>query len=65
MGTISSNLVDIWKKEIYPAEISFDKGKIVKIERLAAQNGQVFSNYIVPGFVDSHYNLFYGRSLIH
>ena len=57
MGTISSNLVDIWKKEIYPAEISFDKGKIVKIERLAAQNGQVFSNYIIPGFVDAHVHI--------
>jgi adenine deaminase len=57
MLTISGNLADIWKKEIYPAEISIDKGKIVKIEKLPADSGQVYSNFIIPGFIDAHVHI--------
>src|SRR6187399_2202713 len=57
MQTISGNLADIWKKEVYPAEISFDKGKIIKIERLTNKQVPDNSNFIIPGFVDSHVHI--------
>jgi adenine deaminase len=57
MRTINGNLADIWKKEIYPAEISFDDGKIVKIERLIGQETSLPSHFIIPGFVDAHVHI--------
>jgi len=54
MRTISGNLVDVWKKKIYPAEISFDNGKIVSIESISTLPG---SNFIIPGFVDAHVHI--------
>ncbi|OIR08296.1 adenine deaminase [mine drainage metagenome] len=47
------NLVDVWKKEIYPAEIIVENGKIRSIIPInKSANKQI--NYILPGFVDSH-----------
>src|SRR6478752_4128989 len=57
MQTISGNLVDIWEKEIYPAELSFDNGKISKIERLTDKQVPDNSNFIIPGFVDAHVHI--------
>ena len=50
---IQGNLVDVWKKEIYPAEIMVENGKIKSITRINHSTNQLF-NYILPGFVDSH-----------
>lgn len=50
MTTISGQLVDIKNQEIYPANISIESGKIIKIER--AQNSP--DRFILPGFVDAH-----------
>ncbi len=47
------NLVDVWKKEIYPAEIIVENGKIKSITRINHSTNSLF-NYILPGFVDSH-----------
>jgi adenine deaminase len=58
--TITGQLVDIWQKKIYAAEITVDNGKIVAItpienSELKTQNlptGQ--AGFILPGFIDSH-----------
>lgn len=54
--TISGNLVDVWKKEIYPAEIIVEDGKIKSIHSIQhlASNVQYF---ILPGFIDSHVHI--------
>jgi adenine deaminase len=51
--TISGNLVDVWKKEIYPAEILVENGIISSITRIPDSQLQTPA-YILPGFVDSH-----------
>jgi adenine deaminase len=51
--SISANLVDIHKQTIYPATISVENGKITSINEI---NSPV-SNYILPGFVDSHVHI--------
>ena len=47
---IKGNLVDVHKREIYPAEITIENGKISRIEK----SDESFDNYIMPGFIDSH-----------
>jgi adenine deaminase len=48
--TISSNLVDILNKKIFPAEITVSKGRIQSIQ----ETHGAYDNYILPGFIDSH-----------
>jgi len=51
--SITGNLVDVWKKAIYPAEIVVENGIIKSIHKIG--NGlTVIGKYILPGFVDSH-----------
>ena len=50
---IQGNLVDVWKKEIYPTEIVIENRKIKSITRIKHLTNQLI-NYILPGFVDSH-----------
>ena len=47
---IKGNLVDIHKREIYPAEITTENGIISRIDK----SDESFDNYIMPGFIDSH-----------
>ncbi|MBK9227275.1 MAG: adenine deaminase [Ignavibacteria bacterium] len=47
---IKGNLVDVHKREIYPAEITIENGKISRIDK----TDESFDNYIMPGFIDSH-----------
>ena len=58
---ITGNLVDIWKKSIYPAEISVENGKIKKIIPLDGSSSVISqlqsTNFILPGFVDSHVHI--------
>lgn len=51
--SITGNLVDVWKKSVYPAEIFVENGVIRSIREIqnAALGNQKF---ILPGFVDSH-----------
>lgn len=51
--SITGNLVDVWKKSVYPAEIFVENGVIRSIREIqnAAPGNQKF---ILPGFVDSH-----------
>lgn len=51
--SVTGNLVDVWKKSVYPAEIFVENGVIRSIREIqnAAPGNQKF---ILPGFVDSH-----------
>ena len=48
--TISSNLVDIFNKKIFPAEITVSGGRIQSIQ----ETHGAYDNYIMPGFIDAH-----------
>lgn len=47
------NLVDIFNEEIYPAEITVKKGKIVSIQKSTKKT----DSYILPGLIDSHIHI--------
>lgn len=49
--SVTGNLVDVWKKSIYPAEIRVEYGIIQSIRPLDVSP---FTHYILPGFIDSH-----------
>ena len=53
LNYVSGNIVDPVNKLIYPGKIIISEGKISKIEREEAS----YSNYIIPGFVDSHIHI--------
>ena len=50
---LTGNLVDVWKKEIYPAVLSVKDGKITSIIPLTPSPGETLA-FILPGFIDSH-----------
>ncbi len=52
--SITGNLVDVHQKKIYPAEIKVANGRIVSI---TSNSKLQTSNYILPGFVDSHVHI--------
>jgi adenine deaminase len=54
--TITGNLVDVWTKTIYPAEIKIEDGKIAAINKIHDSVIQPLS-YILPGFTDSHVHI--------
>ena len=50
---IEANLVDIKKREIYPARVTVEGGiisSIIKIEKKC-------DSYILPGFIDAHIHI--------
>ncbi len=51
--SISGNLVDVWKKAIYQAEIIIENGVIKSITKIGDGPNAV-GKFIMPGFVDSH-----------
>ncbi len=51
---VQGNLVDVWKKAIYPAEIKIENNKIKSITKI---NNNSLENYILPGFIDSHVHI--------
>lgn len=51
--TISGNLIDLFRKEIYPAVITVDGGLIKSITRTDGK----YENYILPGFIDAHVHI--------
>src|SRR4051812_37416815 len=53
---VIGNLVDVWKKEIYPANITIEEGKIKSITAVTEGILQPLP-YILPGFVDSHVHI--------
>ena len=52
--TITGNLVDVWKKEIYTADIEVRKGKISDIKKC---NNNSELPFILPGFTDAHVHI--------
>lgn len=52
--SIHGNLVDVWKKQIYPATIEIINGKIESIKK---ENSDKNLPYILPGFIDSHVHI--------
>jgi adenine deaminase len=50
---VSGNLIDIHKKEIYPAMISIEAGKIKNITKTK----ESVKGYIMPGLIDSHIHI--------
>ncbi len=54
--TLTGNLVDIWNKTLYQAEIMVSDGIIASIRKIG--NGpSPTGKYILPGFVDSHVHI--------
>ncbi len=54
--SITGNLVDVWKKSIYPAEIIVEDGIIRSITPVQDSKVRI-ENFILPGFVDSHVHI--------
>ncbi|HCL05003.1 MAG TPA: adenine deaminase, partial [Chitinophagaceae bacterium] len=54
--SVSGQLVDIRKKQIYPAIVHVQDGVISKIEK-PENNSQVPDQFILPGFIDSHVHI--------
>lgn len=52
MTRIVSYLIDLHQRRIYPAEISFEAGKITEIRAVDAVPED--AGYLLPGFVDAH-----------
>ena len=50
---ISGQLIDIHKRQIYPAKITVSKGLISRIARMASAPDR----YILPGFTDAHIHI--------
>jgi adenine deaminase len=50
---IKSNYIDIFNKQIFPATITIENGKIKFIEK----TDEVLNTYILPGFVDAHVHI--------
>jgi adenine deaminase len=53
MHTVSGQLVDILNRNIYPAEIKINEGRILHITRVAEAPQQ----FILPGFIDAHIHI--------
>jgi adenine deaminase len=54
--SIRGNLVDVWKKAIYPAEIQIRNGIIHSITQIG-DGEAIIGKYILPGFIDSHVHI--------
>ena len=52
--SITGNLVDIHKKDIYSATITIKDGKIASVKKNDSEQNNTIEGYILPGFVDSH-----------
>ncbi len=51
--TVSGNIVDVLKSEIYPGTLEILDGKIVDIIR----ENRAYPTYITPGFIDAHFHI--------
>ena len=50
---IEGNLVDVRRKEIFPARVEHRDGLITRVERVTDE----YDTYIVPGLIDSHIHI--------
>ncbi len=56
MPSIAAQLVDIFNRRIYPAELYFESGKIVSIVPLERPHSDTLP-YLLPGFTDAHVHI--------
>ncbi len=54
---IQGNIVDIFNKQIFYGEVSIAKGKIATIKKLPTTPELTNTNFILPGFIDSHVHI--------
>jgi len=54
--SVKGNIVDIFRKKIYPAQIKIENGKIISISELDTYNASL-TTYILPGFIDAHVHI--------
>lgn len=54
--SITGNLVDVWKKAIYPAQITIENAVVRSITKIGDEPTSV-GKFILPGFVDSHVHI--------
>lgn len=54
--TITGNLVDVWRKSIYHAEITIENGVIRSVSQIGDGPTSI-GKFILPGFVDSHVHI--------
>lgn len=55
MHIVQGQLVDIFNKTIYPAEVEIKDGKIAAIRRLEPQTSNLeLQTFLLPGFIDAH-----------
>jgi adenine deaminase len=55
--TIRGNLVDIFNKEVFPAEVVVENGKIAAINKMTDSSIENDAGYILPGFIDAHVHI--------
>lgn len=55
MFAIQSNLIDLHRRRIFPAEIMVAEGRILKIREIPA--APEAAGYLLPGFVDAHVHI--------
>lgn len=53
MKKIEGNIIDLYRKKIFPGEVHILDGRIVEIR----ENAKSYSTYICPGFVDAHVHI--------
>ena len=53
--SISGNLVDVHAREIYPAKVAVEAGRIVSIEKIDSIDDK--AKFIMPRFIDSHIHI--------
>ena len=51
--TVSGNIVDVLKGEIYPGTLVICNSRIADIKR----EMKIYQTFIIPGFIDSHVHL--------
>ncbi|CAN5461306.1 adenine deaminase [soil metagenome] len=54
--SVTGNFVDIPNRQIFPAEVTVENGKIVSVLPVTPSTGQPL-NYLLPGFIDSHVHI--------
>jgi len=54
--TVRGYLADVWQKQIYPAEVQVQDGKIASVKKVPLSAGEPLY-YILPGFIDSHVHI--------
>src|SRR5437868_33210 len=53
--SVSANIVDVIKREIFPGTIYIENDKITRIDRSGKPDE--YAAYIIPGFIDAHVHI--------